>query len=72
MIQRGLIEKVIVPSKQQKSSVKCLRLLHGDSNATGDDGSVLPDAENDLDAAEFGKVTCGQVSFHKGSLMVDA
>jgi len=72
MIQRGLIEKVIVPSKQKKLSVKCLRLLNGDSNATGDDGSVLPDAENDLDAAEFGKVTSGQVSSHKGSLMVGA
>ncbi len=71
MIQRGLIEKVIVPSKQKKSSVKCFRLLNGDSNVTGDDDSVLPDVESDLDEAEFGKA-CGHVFSHKGSLMVDA
>lgn len=63
MIQRGIIEKVIVPSKQKKSSsVKCFRLLNVDSHVMGDDDLGLPDVENDLDAAETGKVTCGHVS----------
>jgi hypothetical protein len=57
MVQRGVIEKVIVPNKQKKSatsSVKCFRLIENDSNDTMNEGLSE-------DVAELGNVIhiCG-------------
>ena len=53
MVQKGVIEKVIVPNKQKSvsSSVKCFRLtdkdtMNEDFNSAGDD----------IDAAQLGNV----------------
>jgi hypothetical protein len=56
MVQKGLIEKVVVPSKKKSSnsSVKCIRLIGAESNETMDDELVL--AEDIVDAGELGNV----------------
>jgi hypothetical protein len=55
MVQRGVIEKVIVPNKQKKvasSSVKCFRLIENNSNGTMDPD--LNSAEDVIVAVELG------------------
>jgi hypothetical protein len=56
MVQRGVIEKVIVPNKQKKSigSSKCSRLIENHSNNIMNDG--VNSAEDFVDATYLGNV----------------
>jgi hypothetical protein len=57
MVQRGVIEKVIVPNKQKKSAnspVKCFRLIENVSNDTKEDFDLT---EEVIDATQLGNVT---------------
>jgi len=57
MVQRGVIEKVIVPNKQKKStnsSVKCFRLRENVPNDINEDLELAEDA---IDATQLGNVT---------------
>lgn len=58
MIQQGLIEKVIVPNKQKKTtvaSVKCLRLLDGNSTSLLEEANIVLDHDDNFDDDEIGK-----------------
>lgn len=61
MIQKGVIEKVIVPSKQKKSagsSVKCFRLLKTDSHDTMDESVMLAeDVRDDINQGNTPSLT---------------
>lgn len=53
MIQQGVVEKVLVPSKKKKTkvaSVLCLRLVN--ENAGGDGIVVVPPTEGEEDQIE--------------------
>lgn len=55
MVQKGVIEKVIVPSKQKKSagsSVKCFRLLKADSHDAVDEiPNLAEDVRDDIESS---------------------
>ncbi len=55
MIQQGLIEKVIVPNKTSVASVKCLRLLDGNSTSLGEGATIVLDHDGNSDDEEIGK-----------------
>ncbi|KAJ3882381.1 hypothetical protein F5051DRAFT_500584 [Lentinula edodes] len=69
LIQQGVVEKVLVPSKKKKTkvaSVLCLRLVN--ENAGGDEIVVVPPTEGDEDQIEDDHVQGGfkiNVSVHK-------
>lgn len=57
MVERGVIEKVIVPNKQKKAtsaSVKCFRLIETTSDDLTNEDVIS--AEDLVDATELGNV----------------